>query len=77
MWLLFINVPWIFALCPYECDDKEDGGHNEDHEDGDVVRHVELDHHVLEVDGVGGGEVASAEAGQVVALAGGVDIGTT
>ena len=67
MRLLLINIPGILALGPYQSNEEEDGGDNEDHEYGDIVGNIELDHHVLKVDGVGGWEVASAEACEVIA----------
>ena len=77
MRLLLINIPWILALGPYQSNEEEDGGDNEDHEYGDIVGNIELDHHVLKVDGVGGWEVASAEACEVITWAGGVNVGAT
>ena len=70
-------IPWILTLGPYESDKEEYGGDDEDHEYGDIVSHVKLNHHVFKVDGVGGREVAGAKACQVVAWAGGVDVWPT
>ena len=77
MRLLLLNIPPIFVLGPDQSDEEEDGGDDKDHEYGDIVSNIELNHHVLKVNGVGGWEVASAEACQVVAGAGGVNVGAT
>ena len=77
MGLLLVNIPRILALGPYESNKEEDGGDDKDHEYGDIVGNIKLDHHVLKVDGVGGREVASAKACEVVTRAGGVNVGST
>lgn len=77
MRLLLMYIPWILTLGPYESDKEEDGGDNEDHEYGDIVSHVELNHHVFKVDGVGGWEVAGTKACEVFAWARRVDVGPT
>ena len=77
MRLLLLNVPPILELRPDQSDKEEHGGDNKDHEYGDIVGNVKLDHHVLKVDGVGGREVAGAKACQMVAWAGGVNVGST
>ena len=77
MRLLLLNIPRILALCPDKSDKEEDSGDDKDHEYGDIVGNIELDHHVLKVDGVGGWEVASAEACQVIAGARREDVGAT
>ena len=75
MRLLLLNIPRILALGPYQSNEEEDGGDDKDHEYGDIVSNIELNHHVLKVNGVGGWELASAEACEVVAGAGGVNVG--
>ena len=77
MRFLLTDIPWILTLGPYQSNEEEDSGDNKNHEDGDIVGNVELHHHVLKVDGVWSGEVTSAETCQVVAWAGGVNVGAT